>query len=274
MDLNEAADELYTVSPDDFVTRRTALVGEVRAAGDRALAKEIGQLRKPTRSAWLVNLLARAEGTKITELLELGTALQRAQQRMEGDDLRRLSKQRRTLIDTLARIAAELGRAEGYAAADAAAQEVGQTLQAALSDPALAALVTAGRVHQAASYGGFGPEDLASALAGSMPTAKPKIAAEPEDSGAEAMAARQAADAARAEADEAGTVAEAATAKADQLADRVESLRAELRAEENREREAREEARTARRRLAELTKAAAVAEDDARSAEARTEDGS
>ena len=96
MDLDQAADELYAVSPDDFMARRTALVGEARAAGDRPLAKEIGQLRKPTRSAWLVNLLARAEGKKITELLELGTALQRAQQRMEGDELRRLSKERRT----------------------------------------------------------------------------------------------------------------------------------------------------------------------------------
>ena len=49
----------------------------------------------------------------------------------------------------------------------------------------------------------------------------------------------------------------------------MESLRADLRAEENREREAREEARAARKRLTELTRVAAAAEDDARSAEAR-----
>ena len=61
MDLEQAADELYAVSPDDFIAQRTALVGEARAANDRALAKEIGQLRRPTRSAWLVNILARAE---------------------------------------------------------------------------------------------------------------------------------------------------------------------------------------------------------------------
>ena len=287
MDLDQAADELYAVSPDDFMARRTALVGEARAAGDRPLAKEIGQLRKPTRSAWLVNLLARAEGKRIAELLELGTALQRAQQRMEGDELRRLSKERRKLIDTLARTAAELGRAEGYQAADAATQEVSQTLQAALSDAALAAQVTAGRVHQAASYGGFGPDDLASALAASMPSAKPKAASEgdaesekaappskadrkaAEEVSAAADAARKVADAARAEADEAAEVADAATAKADELADRVESLRVDLRAEENREREAREEARAARKRLTELTRVAAAAEDDARAAEAR-----
>ena len=47
-----------------------------------------------------------------------------------------------------------------------------QTLQAALGDPAIAELVQAGRLHQALSYGGFGPDDLASALAASMPAKK------------------------------------------------------------------------------------------------------
>ncbi len=77
------------------------------------LAKQIGQLRRPTRSAWLVNVLARAEPERMAELLELGAALQQAQQRMAGDDLRRLSKERRTLIDSLSRRAVELGRRAG-----------------------------------------------------------------------------------------------------------------------------------------------------------------
>ena len=79
MDLDAAADELYGISPDDFVARRTALVAEARKAGDRTLANEIGQLRKPTRTAWLVNLLVRSEADRIEELLELGRQLQEAQ---------------------------------------------------------------------------------------------------------------------------------------------------------------------------------------------------
>ena len=131
-------------------------------------------MRRPTRSAWLVNILARAEPERMTELLELGTALQQAQQRMAGDDLRRLSKERRTLIDSLSRRAGELGAEQEYAATDAAIQEVSQTLQAALGDPAVADLVRAGRMPQAVSYGGFGPADLTSALAASLPAAEPK----------------------------------------------------------------------------------------------------
>jgi hypothetical protein len=290
MDLQGAADQLYAISPDDFVAQRTALVAEARAAMDRSLAKEIGQLRRPTRSAWLVNILARAEPERVTELLELGSALQRAQQRMAGDELRRLSKERRTMIDSLSRRAGELGAEQEYAATDAAIQEVSQTLQAALGDPAVAGLVRAGRVTAAVSYGGFGPADLTSALAASLPAAEPE--AEPakpapaseEDSPPEepppdtaevkaaeqdAAAKRQVAEAAAEAAAEAESAAEAATTRSDALADEVESLRSRLREAEDQERTAREAARTARKRSMELRREAAAAAQDASSAAAR-----
>ena len=113
MDLDEAADQLYANSPDDFIARRTALAAEAKESGDRTLAKQITGLRRPTRSAWLVNLVARAEPDQVAELRELGAALQQAQQQMAGDELRRLSRQRRTLIDSLARRAARAGRRAG-----------------------------------------------------------------------------------------------------------------------------------------------------------------
>ena len=280
MDLDEAADQLYAESPDDFVARRTALATAAKESGDRALAKQITGLRRPTRSAWLVNLVARAEQDQVAELRELGTALQQAQQQMAGDELRQLSKQRRTLIDSLARRAAELGAEQGYDAPDSAVQEVSQTLQAALGDPAVADVVQAGRLHQAVNYGGFGPDDLASAMAASLsattkPAARePKKAAEPEKDDAETKAAaekaskaRAEADAARAAAQEAEAAAAEATAQADELADQVESLRTQLRDTETAEREAREAARAARKHYNELLRDAAAAEQAALRAE-------
>ena len=290
MDLEGAADQLYAISPDEFVERRKALVAEARAAKDRPLAKQIGELRRPTRSAWLVNVLARAEPGRVTELLDLGAALQQAQQRMAGDELRRLSKERRILIDTLSRRAAELGSEQGYVATDAAIQEVGQTLQAALGDPAVADLVRAGRVHQAVSYGGFGPGDLASALAASLPAAEsqqqrqPVAASTPEEAAPadgsldtprtreaeqQVTDARRAAEQAAAALAEAESMAETATARADELADEVESLRTRLRDTETQERGAREEARTARKRATELRREAAAAEQSAKEAAGR-----
>jgi hypothetical protein len=280
MDLDDAADQLYAVPPDDFMARRTELAAEAKESGDRTLAKQITSLRRPTRSAWLVNLVARAEPDRLAELRELGTALQQAQQQMAGDELRQLSRQRRTLIDSLARRAAELAAEQSYEAPDSAVQEVSQTLQAALGDPSVADVVQAGRLHQAVNYGGFGPDDLASALAASVPATKkadagkPKEFAAPEqdevatrEAAEKAEKARAKADAARAALDEAETAAEAATAYADELADQVESLRTQLRETENAEREAREQARAARKQLTELRREAAAAEQAAVRAE-------
>jgi hypothetical protein len=281
VDLETASDELYALSPDDFIERRQQLVAEARVAKDRQLATQIGKLRRPTRSAWLINLLARQEPDDVTALLELGTALHEAQQRMAGDELRQLSAQRRRTVDALARRAVELGREQGYSAPDGATQEVSQTLQTALGDAEIADLVRTGTLTQAVTYGGFGPTDLASALGASLPTQAPrqpekkaptesapamdpKQRREAEKAAAEARerstAARKAAEAAESE-------AEAATEHADELADQVESLRSQLRQTETAEREAREAARTARKHHQELRQAALSAEQAAAAAE-------
>jgi hypothetical protein len=156
VDLDTAADELYAVTPDDFTERRQQLVAEARKEGNREVATQIGKLRRPTRSAWLINLLSRDGADNIDALFELGVALQQAQQRMAGDELRQLSAERRKTVDAMARRAVELGRQQGYDAPDGALQEVGQTLQTALGDPEIADLVRAGRLTQAVTYGGFG----------------------------------------------------------------------------------------------------------------------
>jgi hypothetical protein len=286
VDLETAINELYALSPDEFIERRQQLVAETRAAKDRQLATQIGKLRRPTRSAWLINLLARQEPDDVTALLELGTALQEAQQRMAGDELRQLSAQRRKTVDALARRAVELGREQGYGAPDGATQEVSQTLQTALGDPEIAELVRTGTLTQAVTYGGFGPTDLASALGASLPTQAPrqpaKKQAPPEAAPAldpkqrreaekAAAEARERARAARKTAEEAESEAEAATQHADELADKVESLRSQLRQTEAAEREAREAARTARKHYQELRQAALSAEQEAAAAKEATE---
>jgi hypothetical protein len=287
VDLETATNELYALSPDDFIERRQQLVAEARQERDRELATTIGKLRRPTRSAWLINLLARQQPDEITALLELGTALQEAQQRMAGDELRKLSTERRKTVDGLARRAVELGREHGYSAPDGAVQEVSQTLQTALGDQEIADLVRAGRLIQAVTYGGgFGPTDLASAF-GQLPTKAPskpekRTPAEPaqmpdpkQRRAAEKAAAeaREQAAAARKAADAAESEAEAATQQADELADRVESLRGELRQTEAAEREAREAARAARKHYQELRQAAVSAEQAAAAAAEALDEG-
>ena len=160
MELSEVADELYAGSPDDFMKLRTAQAAAAKADGDKELAKQIAQLRKPTRSAWLVNLLARKAPDAVSELLDIGTALRDAQQNLDGAELRRLSTARHRAVDALSRRAADLGAEADYTATEAVRQEVSQTLQAALADPEQAELVQRGTLSQAVSYGGFGPFEI------------------------------------------------------------------------------------------------------------------
>jgi hypothetical protein len=277
VDLESLAMELYGAPPDEFVSRRTALVAEARAAGDRPLAKAIGQLRRPTRSAWLVNLLVHESPEEVTDLLDLGAELQEAQRQRSGPDLRRLSQQRQTALNALTRRAGALAIEHGHAVTDASLQEVSQTLQAALADPSVAALVRIGRVVQPASYGGFGPmaflDDAAAepipSTADDAPCRGTEEASRRETEEASrretedpalnrakeaVQQANQELERAKQEAAAAEVDADQATSAADDCADRVERLRTQLKEAESSERAAAESARAARKRYQQSTK--------------------
>jgi hypothetical protein len=158
MDLDEVADELYGAEPEQFIELRKARAAEARAAGDRDLAKQITQLRRPTRSAWVVNLLSGQAAQELTDLLDLGAALAEAQQRLSVAELRKLSSQRHAAIAALVRRGSQLAEVHGHTATESTLREVSDTLQAALSDPSVAEVVRAGHLSQAQEYGGFGPQ--------------------------------------------------------------------------------------------------------------------
>jgi hypothetical protein len=159
-ELDEIVRELYVLPPDDFVAARNELVRQARAAGSRDVAEQLQQLRRPTRSAWLVNLLARdPEGMQ--RLSALGRQLRDAQTGLSRTELRQLAEQRRQLITDL------LQRARAYAAeADfrltpTVLSEVEATLQAALVDLAGAMTIRNGRLVRPLSHIGFGPRPRA-----------------------------------------------------------------------------------------------------------------
>lgn len=282
-DLDAATTELYALAPEEFVDARTTLVKQARAAKDRTLATAIGALRKPTRTAWLVNLLARDDPAAVGALLDLGDALRSAQEQRDGPALRELSARRRKAIDTLVRRATVLGRDAGHPPTESTLNEVAQTLQAALGDPGVAEQVRGARLAGAAVYGGFGgpaetggePDeaasggDLAALLAASMPTAgkdpapaKDELAERKRRAAEERrVALTQARDDARAALDEAQAVADQATEEADRRAEEVDRLKEELARAEEAEREARATARAARDELRDRRTAAEAAEE-------------
>ena len=79
MDLDEAIDELYGASLDEFVAERTRLAKELRDAGNREEAQAVAKLRKPNVAAWVLNQLARRNRREIDLLLDAGHRLREAQ---------------------------------------------------------------------------------------------------------------------------------------------------------------------------------------------------
>ena len=149
-----AVAELYGAAPEAFTERRGALAAAARGAGDRAAAKAIAALRKPTRAAWVVNLLARADPSAPGKLAELAGALRAAQQARHGPRLRELSAARGALVDALTNQA--LATADVPDPPPSLRLEVAQTLTAALADPEVAAAFATGTLTRAAQWSGFG----------------------------------------------------------------------------------------------------------------------
>ncbi|MGK5679247.1 hypothetical protein [Actinoplanes sp. URMC 104] len=146
---------LYESPPDGFVAARTAAIADARKAGDRATAKRLAALKKPTVAAWVVNLLALRRPELIEELVELSTSLREAQRGLDGTALRELTNQRRQVVSALVAAAGKLARAE-EPSIKLPLGEVEATLTAALAEPEIAAQVRTGRLIRSATYAGFG----------------------------------------------------------------------------------------------------------------------
>lgn len=166
--LEEIADELYVLRPDAFIAARDEQISRARAASRPALARELGRLRRPTQSAWLLNLLWRDQRATVEQLLEIGDDLRRAHARASGSDLQKLSARRREIEAGLLRRLRAIGSGEGVDVTANMAREAEETLAAALADADVAEELRSGRLVRPASYSGFG--SMLSAVPGELGT--------------------------------------------------------------------------------------------------------
>lgn len=155
-DVENVADQLYALLPGEFVAARDEAVRAARSEGDRDTATQVAALRKPTTTAWLVNLLVRDDPALADSLRELGQGLRAAEASLAGAELTALDRQRRQLVAGLVRTARTLARDAGQRVTQAGADEVGQTLLAALADAEAADEVLSGRLTRGREHVGFG----------------------------------------------------------------------------------------------------------------------
>jgi uncharacterized coiled-coil protein SlyX len=156
VDFDDVAEELYAVPPEDFIALRTAREDEAKNDGDKVLAKAIGALPKPSTAAWVSNLLVRAQRPEIEGLVELGGLLREAQENLAGDEMRALSSQRSQLVSALTRQASALARERGRRISSSIADQVEETLRAAMADPEAGEALLTGRLTSSMSYSGLG----------------------------------------------------------------------------------------------------------------------
>jgi hypothetical protein len=172
-ELDEIVRELYVLPPSDFVAARNELVRQARVAGNREVAEQLRQLRRPTRSAWLVNLLAR-DSAAMQGLSTLGRELRDAQTGLVRTELRHLAERRRHLIADLLNQARVHAAEVGIRLTPTLLSEVEATLQAALVDLAGAMTIRNGRLVRPLSHAGFVPRPRA-AVSGAHSAVVPQL---------------------------------------------------------------------------------------------------
>ncbi|MBA2640417.1 MAG: hypothetical protein H0U77_10655 [Nocardioidaceae bacterium] len=164
-DLGAIADELYALPAEGFVAARDDRAKQVRAAGHRDLASQVGALPKPSAAAWLVNQLARRRPDAVEQLVELGDELRHAQQSLDGDQMRALNRQRQQVVRAFARQVAQLAEELDRPLSDAVAHQVEDTLRTAVADADAGQALLSGRLTAALSYVGMGAVDVSAAVA-------------------------------------------------------------------------------------------------------------
>lgn len=286
MEFEDVADELFAARREEFTALRDERAKQARP--DRELARRIGGLRKPTVAAWLVNQVSRGFPEEIEALAALGAALRRAHEQLQGQELRRLSRERHEAVQRLGKRAQWLARKEAYPLSDATSRQVTDTFEAAVTDEQALAAVRAARLSAALTPGS--PEQWLTAAvlpASGSRAAAPKAPRRPAKTEqapkadraakarrdadeakarreakarqeAEAQARQEADEAARAQAEAEQSLADAEQA-ADEAAETVSDLENRLAAAKKAERERRAEVTAARQELTAAKRKAAAA---------------
>src|SRR5919197_4395542 len=191
-------DALFELAPETFTSARDKLAKRAANEGRADEAKAIKALRRPTVAAWAVNQLVRRRPADVEELLEMGSALRRAQRKVlsgvGGGDFREASESRRKMITRLVREAEAILREAGRSS-PGTGEAVRSTLEAASLEEESGEQVRAGRLSKElpppASFGAVEGLGLVPAPREKEPPPKARTRAEKEKDEAAALRAQR-----------------------------------------------------------------------------------
>jgi DNA repair exonuclease SbcCD ATPase subunit len=223
VDLEARLDELFASDAKDFTPTRDALVRDLKAADRADEAADVKALRKPTVAVAAVNRTARERREQMGALVELGEELAalQAEKKPDRDELRDLTRQRRTLLQQLTDHAANTTERP-----DGARGAIAATLDAASLDEELRGDLQRGRLTQELSPAArfvLGDDATPSPRATPRRSTRSKAAATPPRDELAARRARAELEAARDRAEEAEESVQELTEAATEATERLEA---------------------------------------------------
>ncbi|MBF4763766.1 hypothetical protein ISU07_11575 [Nocardioides islandensis] len=254
---------------NDFTPARDAKAKELKGT---ELAGPVKALKKPSLAAWVVNMLVRHETEQVDQVLAVGAALRDAATSLDGKEMRELTKQRRQLTNAVTARARGVASSLGVKVTQSVADQVEDSLTAAMLDPDCAKALRSGLLVAAMAATGVGESTAGAAVAlpaalgfsatsaPAAPSGRPDLKVVPDpDADAKKLAAAEAALEAASSAEEA---ARATYDEADGAVTELEARTMQLQAEID----------ELKRRLVELEESAEEVDEELDEAEeARTE---
>lgn len=219
--LEDLADGLYALRPDEFTAARNELAKQTKPA-DPDLAAQVQALKKPSPAAWAVNALVRHRHDELVELVQLGATMREAQADLDRASIAELARQRRRVVAAMAKQAADVAAELGHRLTQPVVDEVAQTLQAALSDELAAGAVLSGRLLRGLETVGT-EVDVTDAVAAPGDLAIPKAPPKPKSNVVDLASHRELAEARKAVED-----AERDTERAEDAVGDIDSAIAEV----------------------------------------------
>jgi hypothetical protein len=132
------------------------MAAEARQAGQPELASSLKRLRKPSVGAWLANLLVFEQSDDVERLVDLGAELRAPNRKLDGEQIRRVSKEKSDAVSKLVRDAESRASRADQSVSTAASQELEETLEAAFANPEAAESLLGGGLNRGLHYSGLG----------------------------------------------------------------------------------------------------------------------
>jgi hypothetical protein len=179
-ELERELDRLNELPLGEFTAARDESAKRLRAEGQRDLADQVKQLRKPTVAVWIVNQLARDRALDVQRLLKAGEALAKSQAGVASgsaaDTFAEARREEQHALERLAGAAREL--AERESVGPSGIERAIQTLRAASLTAEGRELLKRGRLAEELEPPGFDALTPGTLL---KRTTKPATPAKPKD---------------------------------------------------------------------------------------------